>query len=325
MHLCSLSVGRSALVVMLAGCEAVDEAPSHEVDAKPAESVRWVGQTPGGGFGARVTLANGVAFTSAPFAGEVWALGEAPNPTLLFEFGPGTFAGAGLATNGELLVGAPLAGDGRLQTGTGTVLAEGNGIGGVVAESPQGWVASTKSGWISASGATKLLNRRPDALAVDRAGRVVAGAAWGETALWVGDTPVSRAAPADEAGSAIVQCAGWDSILVGAPGEGTVYAVDSTGVWTVISSKGTGRFGATLACGPENAAERSVVIGAPHDGIDHKGAVYVWYESTASLELVAVGNPGDELGTSVAYDGESVWAGAPGGGSSLGAVVRASR
>lgn len=315
-------------LVLVVACR-TDEDPSRNETApeQPSESARWEGETTGGGFGSRLAVVSGAAYTSAPFAGEVWALREGTTASLLYPFGAGTFAGSGLAIDGtgELLVGAPMLGEGLVRTGTSIAVATGDRVGGVVATSPTAWVASTQSGWVLSNGQSKLLDRRPDALALDSLGRVVAGSNWGQTALWIGDTPVLRPQAEDEAGAAVVQCPGWDAMIVGAPGAGTVYSVDSSGIWTELSGRNVGRFGASLACGPETESERSIVIGAPHDGQDHQGAVYVWSESSGGLDLIAVGEAGDELGTSVAYDGESVWAGGPGGGASLGVVVRVLR
>lgn len=305
--------------------------PTDKEEPPLVEPARWEGRTAGGGFGTQLVVASGVVYTSAPFAGELWTLPDDSDASLNSEFGGRTFAGSGLAVDGagQLLVGAPGAGDGWLRTGGGTLLAEGNGVGGEVAASSQGWVASTRSGWIAWDGSVQLLNRRPDALAMGAVGAIVAGSAWGETALWIGEMPVPRPNPLDEAGAAVARCEGSDTLFVGAPGEGTVYTVDSTGVWNILSSMGRGRYGASLVCGPTTSAGQSIVIGAPHDGTDHQGAVYIWYPSQSgsggSEDLLVMGKAGEELGWSVAFDGQAVWAGAPGGGTSVGAVLRVPR
>ena len=320
----------SSLLAASVGCERPGEFDQEAERPAPApeSTATWEGTTRGGGFGSRIAIVSGIVHVSAPFAGEVWVGTESDAAILLYEFGSGTFAGAGLASDeaGRLLVGAPTAEDGWLRAGGSDTVAEGNGVGGTVAGSEYGWAASTRTGWVSSAGQSIVLGRRPDALAYYLLDHVAAGAAWGETAVWFGEYGILRRNPVDEAGAVLARCNtsgfGSDSSLaVGAPGEGAVYALGSSGVWTSMVATGANRFGAAVVCGPQSGASTGIVIGAPHHGTDHNGAVYAFTNALGGLELLAEGEPGDELGTALAYDGSSVYAGAPGGADSLGKVV----
>lgn len=290
----------------------------NEVSPSTQASV-WRGTTPGGGFGSRIVALNEDVYISAPFSGEVFRAQGGEQPIVHAEFGAASFAGSGLALTdtGTLVLGLPGVGDGEVHEAT-RVAAQGDRVGGVLAARGTNWVTSTREGWRLSNGTIGTLGRRPDALAFDAAGAVLAGASWGEVAVWFGETGILRQAVGDEAGAALLLRPDG-SLWVGAPGAGAVFRLDNNGIWTRIFGAGTGRFGAALvgACGSEN----SVCIGAPAYGDAHQGAVFRWDPTIGHLELLETGDAGDELGTALAVSATHLLVGAPGGAASKGAVL----
>ncbi len=297
---------------MLAGaCTEVDE-PGFLGGDDPLHEGTWAGQVPDGGFGSRLASDGSRVWASSPFAARVDELTTrgALGNSLTSE--GGSFFGAGLATvGGALAVGSP--GRGELLV-DGVIVATEPGLGGVVASDGTRWAASTPSGWRSSDGAIGTLGRRPDAL-VWSEGAVVAGAAFGTTAMWAGVPMVAHArnAATDELGFALASCPdknGAGVVWAGAPGAGTIVPAGGAPL-----GPGTGRFGAAIACGSEAGV---LFVGAP--GADeHAGALYR-VEGGAAVQVLS-GAESDELGTAVLVAGGRVFVGAPGGAESPGRVL----
>ena len=285
------------------------------------EETVWEGTVPGGGFGTRIVNNGTITYISAPYSAQIFLSFDGEQPVAAYDFPSASFGGSGLALVGDgVFAGAPLDGDGRIvQLGLGDI-ATGEGLGGVIAGSDDLWVASTRSGWQSLVYGSKELGRRPDSLAHAWFTPVVAGAAWGETALWLGDTAIPRQYAGDEAGYALLEWTQASSsiygLLVGAPGEGAVYAFTSEREWIKLASSPGTRFGSAIAAGDYSR----ILIGAPGYGTEHQGAVFAYHTDTKVLDLVLEGQPGDELGTSIAVLHTVFFAGAPGGATSVGKV-----
>ncbi|MBM4369826.1 MAG: hypothetical protein FJ102_26690, partial [Deltaproteobacteria bacterium] len=257
-----------------------------------------------GGFGARLASDGTRAWVAAPWACAVHAVDPGEAPVTIFEGPRDTFCGLGLAPG---LWGAP--GNGGALYASTTALATGSQLGGVIAGNADAWVASTATGYRDQAGRDTTLGTRPDALLLDG----TAGAAHGDVSVWVDGVPEPRTTPGDERGYALARCDadgdGDTELIVGVPGLGLV-EIDGVPV-----GPGTGRFGASLACGSPG----TIYAGAPAAGALHHGAAYAITGGTA-VE-VATGNELDELGTALAVASGHLLVGAPGPAASPGRVV----
>jgi hypothetical protein len=284
------------------------------------------GQRVNEGFGTRVLLAGGQVVVGAPFgaAGGLASGRVYTGSVVTLEGSDGAFLGQGLAAlgDGRVLVGAPGAGEVRVLGGE-VLLRAGPGVGGVLAARGDAWAASTPAGAVSGDGGLESWDRRPDALALDEAGRVWGGFAHGAAALR-GPEEVERASPTDEAGYALlfadVRGDEAEELLVGAPGAGKVYVLDPAALPASLADAtaitlGSGRFGAALAVGSDGV----LYVGAPMAGADVEGAVYA-VEDGAPVEVARGDAPGDQLGAALAADRGAVVAGAPGSAAATGSV-----
>ncbi len=270
-------------------------------------STEWSGTAPDGGFGARLASDGTRAWVSAPWACAVFAVEPGESPTALFDGERDTFCGLGLAPG---LWGAP--GQGGTLYADRVALATGDQVGGVIAGTAAAWVASTATGYRDHSGRDTTLGTRPDALLLD-GDHVIAGAAHGDVSLWVDGVPEARSTPGDERGYALARCDadgdGNEERIVGVPGRGLV-EIDGA-----MIGPGTGRFGASVACGSPG----TIYVGAPTAGALHHGAVYVVQDGVATT--LATGKELDELGSALAVASAHLLVGAPGPAASAGRVV----
>ncbi len=175
-------------------------------------------------------------------------------------------------------------------------------------------MASTPTGWRAADGTRLELGRRPDALLNAAGVGVIAGASLGEHPFW---NAVGEAAPRfdvnDEMGFALAECAaadGSENLYFGAPGRGEIFGFITDPAYF---GPGTGRFGASIACGTEPGV---LWVGAPA-AEDHAGAVYR-VDALGETTLVLSGAPLDELGTALVVAGGRLYVGAPGPASGAG-------
>ncbi len=267
------------------------------------------------GYGAALAWKDGQLWVGAPFdpgGGRLYledALSRAGGPFL------GT---ALLATSDGVLVG----GDGRVEDTVGVVrLESAEGVGGILVGEGARWATRTRSGALWSDGNALDLGGCPDSLAV-RDGEIVAGFAFGDTSLIAGATRVARVEGAqDEAGWALVSADvdgdGATEWIVGAPAANRVDILDGeTFAWRA-SWSGTGRFGSALA-----TDGRRVFVGSPMAGTDAQGATSVCSgtANTACTVLEYGTNAQDQLGFSMLYANENLYAGAPGGPGTAGYV-----
>lgn len=316
------------MFTLLAACNGPEEAGRTRTDPgddAPVAEGRFAGASANEGFGARVVVADGEVYAAAPFAGD----GSLPAGRVgarsgaSWEGEAGALFGAGLAalSDGTVLVGAP--GVGRVTTIAGAVVAEEPGLGGVLTARGAAWAASTSVGALTSTGARFEWDRRPDALALDGAGRLWAGFARGEVAVRSSEgLVVTRARTGDEAGYALlvgdVDGNGVEELVVGAPGAGVVYVVALDAVPASLADAvglgpGAGRFGAALVAG-----DGALFVGAPMAGPTAEGAVYAVRGGVAT-ELWT-GAAGDQLGTALAYGDGALVAGTPQGAEAPGYV-----
>jgi hypothetical protein len=167
---------------------------------------------------------------------------------------------------------------------------------------------------------------------------VVAGFRAGPTALVVDGRPVARAHEGDEAGLALAVCDvaadGEEDLVVGAPGSpdaeggpgGAVYLLDPEALPDTLGAvapwlRGSGRFGAALACGDAGTLH----VGAPMAGTLAEGARYVVTRGILGAAPVETGRPGDQLGFSMTSGDDALVVGAPGGADTSGRAVRVVR
>jgi hypothetical protein len=295
-----------------------DDDEASETDDEPVQA-RIVGDLPGAGFGAAVALSAAGAWTSAPHGSpaRVFTLDPEAGATQLFE--AGGRAGLVLATDdsGDLLVGAPLLGDGAILDRNGDPLLEGGGVGRGVAAGP---VALDAAGWTDGAGGGGALGARATSIAT-AAGMLGLGFAHGETSAQLGDTLIAR----EHAGGGFALAAGdldGDGVpewAIGAPQTGVVRIVRATGD-PVGTLTGTGRFGAALSMADIDGDGRAeLLVGAPRANSD-AGEAILYGSDLAERERIA-GDPGDRLGTSVALGAGGLLLGAPGGPDGVGAVV----
>lgn len=295
-----------------------DDAGTTDPDPGPAD-LRIEGEVPDAGFGSAVALSGAGAWTSAPFGdpARVFSLDPEAGAHLLFE--SDGRAGLALATDrdGDLLVGAPLRGDGAVLDRNGDPLMEGGGVGRAVAAGP---VALYDAGWTDGAGGGTEMTARPTSIATV-AGTVGLGFAHAEASALLGDMLVAR-----EHESGGFALAGGDldgdgrpEWAIGAPQAGVVRIVGPTG--TPISTlTGEGRFGAALAMADIDGDGRvELLVGAPRADGD-AGEAILYSSELAELRRVG-GQAGDRLGTAVALDAKGLLLGAPGGPGQPGAVV----
>ena len=281
--------------------------------------VRIAGEVPGAGFGAAVALSGAGAWTSAPHGAPARVFGLDPEvgATLLFE--SAGRAGLVLATDdtGDLLVGAPLLGDGAVLDRNGDPVLVGGGVGRGVASGP---IALDASGWTDASGGGAALPQRATSIAT--AGDVVGiGFAHGDPCARIGEMDLPR----EHASAGFALAAGdldGDGVAewaIGAPQVGIVQIVSATGE-PIAALSGDGRFGAALAMADIDGDGRAeLLVGAPRADGD-AGQATLFGSDLEARERVE-GEPGDRLGTSVALGGGGMLIGAPGGPDAPGAVV----
>ena len=267
------------------------------------------------GYGAALAWKDGKLWVGAPFdpAGGRLYLEDS------FARTGGPFLGTALlATSDGVLVG----GDGRVEDTDGVVrLGDTEGAGGILVGEGARWATRTLRGAVWSDGTTLDLGGRPDSLAVQD-GELVAGFAFGETSLIAGSTRIARAEGAhDEAGWALTRAdvdgdgaAEW---IVAAPAANRVDVLDGVTFERRASWSGTGRFGSALATDGSR-----VFVGAPMAGTDAQGATWVCSGTAATAcTLLEYGtNAQDQLGFSLLYANENLYAGAPGGPGSAGSV-----
>ena len=279
------------------------------------------GSLPDEGYGAALAWRAGAIWVGAPFDP---GGGRLYKEEALIRTGVPFLGTALVADDDTVLVG----GDGRVEDDAGTVLATGTGIGGVLAASGTRWVTRGPTGAVWDNGSVNSYSARPDSIAIlpeaDGTMTLGVGFAFGTVALVADGLTISRDT-LDEAGWAVLPFdADGDGIadwIVGAPGGNRVDIRDGTSLALRASwSPGTGRFGASLA-----TDGTFVYVGAPMAGTDAQGAVWRCdprVDPTTACTLLESGhNLQDQLGFSLAWGGENLYIGAPGGPGTAGSVV----
>ena len=294
-----------------------DDEGSTDTDDAPVQ-VRIVGDVPGAGFGAAVALSDAGAWASAPHGSpaRVFALDPETGATLLLE--ADGRAGLVLATqmSGDLLVGAPLLGDGAVLDGDGTALLEGGGVGRGVAAGP---IALTAGGWTD-GGTDVALDARATSITL-AAGQVGLGFAHGSDSARLGGIQITREHASEGFAIAAGDLDGDGSPewAIGAPQAGAVRVLGTNGE-DLGTLRGAGRFGAALAMADIDGDGRAeLLIGAPRANGDAGEAIL--YGSDLVERARIPGERGDRLGAAVALGGGGLLVGAPGGPDSPGAVV----
>jgi len=232
--------------------------------------------------------------------------------------------GFALALDGQaVLVGAPWAGEVHLLEG-GLHSSEGHGYGYSLAVGDEVRIGDALSGpavirwfegWLESDGAGALfhgeavnLPERPADLAI-WGDRRVAGLARGEAALMIDGVVIERPEDFDGAGYSLcvadVDSDGSEELIVGAPNAGRVHVLESDDFEDALTFEAEGRFGHALAC-----SEGRLAVGAPM-----QSAVFVYDDLEPRPLLTA---EVDQLGASLLFVGEDLYAGAPGSN----AVVR---
>lgn len=269
------------------------------------DQVLWVG-APWGGEG-------------APPAGRLYREGE-----VALDGSPGDGLGAAVVVldDGSVRVGAP--GRGAVLDPTGAVLAEAPGLGRLLATDGTSWVAAGGTTLLDASGATRALPERPDALAWS-GGRLAVGWSRGAVAVDLDGVTLARLSTTDEAGAALLlgdaDGDGADELVVGAPGANEVWVVELDALDLGLAggrrvAGPTGRFGASLALG----APGVLYVGAPNDGPEAGGSVWKVEAMGTPVEVTAGDTPDDQLGTALAFSAGLLALGAPGRADTAGRV-----
>ncbi len=308
--------------------EIVEDGVDQDCDGvDPIAERTYTGAQGDEGYGTRVLVTASGVLVGAPFGGEPGGAadgrvytGDAP----VAEGAGGERLGAALAAlaDGTVLVGLP--GTGGVRTLGGEVLLDLEGAGGVLAARGAAWVTSTATGLVGNQSGRLDWDRRPDALALGPNGGVWAGFARGEPALRTTGQTLTRAAPTDEAGFALlladVGADGVEDLVVGAPGAGVVYVLDPAALPASLADAtpigpGAGRFGAALAVD----ARGVLYVGAPMAGSAVEGAVYA-VEGREAIERWTGAAPGDQLGFALAAGRGSLAMGAPGEAAGPGSV-----
>jgi hypothetical protein len=293
MWLLALACNKRVVALEDDSVELPSESPVEDTEGPSVE--RFEGA--GGGFGTRLAYSHGGILVAAPWfedRGEITLLGEDDRVSL-----GARSHGLGLASDGSV-------------TRASTPLDEVDLRGGR-ARYEGGWLETSTLGVY----ADDVLSETPSrALSVTRVeDRVVAGLVDG---VWSEEAWIAEADPGSELGlsacSADLDGDGLEDLAVGAPG------VDEVHVWLDLDLAPTvlqgpeGRFGQSLSCGAGLLA-----VGAP---LAEDGAGAVWLIEDLGLEdPILVGEPGDLLGVEVLLIGEALYAGAPGGPGSPGAVL----
>ncbi len=302
-----------------------------------------------GSAGYAVAQGGGTTWMGAPFAGR-GVVGQLPAGQVIGEDRrgrrtvldgqPGEAFGAALAVlaDGTLLVGAP--GANAVRDALGTNLWISPGAGATLVARGARWAAGADGlvHVVEGTSATDLpVAGRPSALTFLADGRVVAGFRAGPIALAVGDRTLPRAYEGDEAGLALASCDvdadGDEELVVGAPGSpddaglpsGAVYLLDPDALPESLAEvtpwlRGTGRFGAAIACGDAGTLH----VGAPMSGDLANGARHV--VRNGRLDAPAeTGTPGDQLGFALSTGDDVLVVGAPGAPDATGRVGRVLR
>jgi hypothetical protein len=318
------------LLLVLISCASENETPPQDTTS-PLWRVPTFssvsGQSLGDGFGTSVALYKNRLLVGAPGTtlGRAYSVLDGER-SLLFEEMESGSAGTSVAwsKDGEALVGAPLASDGtgrlyrngQVQKEGGNVLAgriESTASGLLISESRGYWFEDEFVEFQSRVGGLTLWQDTP-----------VAGHPFADGALSSENVNSERSREFDEAGYALC-AANFDDdpeqeLAVGAPGSGLVYILNAgESIGNAFSfGTGSGRFGHALAC-----SDHLLLVGAPMAGTDLAGSAWCFSGRFGDWVIgapLAVGEPWQQLGFSVASSPEAWAIGAPGTAHVLGSI-----
>jgi len=276
---------------------------------------------PDDGFGSALGLGPEGLWVGAPYAeggrGRVYALANDGSETHLRGNKDAHFGSRLLWQGARLLIGAP--GEGGVYDGDGNRLLEAEGAGMALAALGDVVVSSTRQGSLGSDGSSHLWEQQPDALCFDGTGTLIAGFSHGLRGV-VREQITHPHTSADGLGSALLwgdgDGDGVEELIVGAPEAGAVVFLDENLQEKSRITLGRGRFGAALAL----AAPGLLYIGAPTDGLNAEGGVYVGVQGQAPRLVLSGEAADDQLGVSLLAGPHYFVAGAPGSSQRSGSV-----
>lgn len=306
------------------GADKVEGAASTDADqdnSDPLPSGVFQFGDPDDGFGSALGLGPEGLWVGAPYAeggrGRVYALASDGSETHLLGNKNAHFGSSLLALEDHWLIGA--SGEGAVYDENGRSLLVEEGAGIALAAFGTLWVSNTRQGSVGSDGSRHLWEQRPDALCFDETGTLIAGFSHGLRGV-VREQVTHPHSTADGLGSALLwgdgDGDGVSELIVGAPEVGAVVFLDENLQEKSRITLGRGRFGAALAL----AAPGLLYIGAPTDGLNAEGAVYVGVQGQAPTLVLSGEAADDQLGFSLLAGPHYFVAGAPGSSQSSGRV-----